>query len=76
LPTTDRIGNVGARSQTAGTLPVQRIHGGFNGESSDQASGPALGSTTTGGEHGSHGNVFNNSRVDSRALDEPLEDTN
>jgi hypothetical protein len=56
-------------------LPVQGLDGGRDGKSGGEGSSAELGSSTTGCEDGTDGDIFDELRVDLGAFDEGFEST-
>jgi hypothetical protein len=54
-------------------LSVQRLDGGCDGKSGGEGSGAEFGGSTTGGEDGTDGDVFDEAGVDLGALNQGFE---
>lgn len=73
-PSLDGVRHIDARLQPARALAVQRVHRCLDREPGYQAGSSELGRAATGRKDGADVNVFDDTRVDSGALDQSTED--
>lgn len=76
LTRADRIRNIRHSLQSTRTLPIQTSHSRRFREPSHERRSPEFSGSSTGWQHRSHGNVFNEFGINAAAADEALECAN
>ena len=71
----DGVGDVDACLKAARALPVERLHGGGNGEAGGESGSAEFSCATARSKDGADSDVFDERRVDAGTLDERFEGT-